>query len=159
MNHRLPLMRPLLLSLLVGALVLPAQAQDSVNQWRTFLEGTWAQDAENPEFVVEIEHAPAADTLYLRLMGSNASPLVHQETIECLLKPTASGQLAIQTCPSLTITRTAPPSETTLRLPPESEAREGLQQLAKTFAGEAARSNESLMVGTNQRYRLVKRDS
>ncbi len=149
-------MRTILLSVLVGLLVLPATAQDSANQDSVF-EGTWTQETDDPELMLEIEPAFRADTLRLTLMGPHSPPAVERETIECLITDRPS-RLEILTCPKTTLSRTSPPSQTTLYLPPESEAREGLQKVARKFADDVERKGNSLVVGSEERYRLVKRE-
>lgn len=151
-------MRTLLLSLLAGFLVLPALGQDSARQLESAVDGTWADANEDPKIMLEIESSFRTDTLRLTLMGSHAPPAVEEETIECLVERHDSGRIEILTCPSTTLKRTSPPSDTTLHLAKESLAREGLVERARTFAENVERKGNSLVMGQQDRYRLVRRE-
>jgi hypothetical protein len=150
-------MRASLFSILIGLLVLPATAQDSADQDHS-LEGIWSHESENPELTLEIASGISSDTLRLTLMGSHSPTLIERETIECLIANPSSGRLEILRCPKTTLSRTSPPSQTTLDLPPESEAREGLQTLVQKITAGIERSGNSLVLGSEEQYRLVKQE-
>lgn len=150
-------MRPILLSIFIGLLALPATAQDSATEEES-LEGTWSHESENPEVILEITSGISSDTLRLTLMGSQSPTLIERETIECLIGNSSSGRLEILVCPKTTLSRTSPLSQTTLDLPPESEAREGLQTLVQKITADIERNGNSLVLGSEKRYRLVKQE-
>jgi len=151
-------MRTFFLSLLAGLLVLPVHAQDAADQGQSFVEGTWAHANDDPDLMLEVTSSFRADTLRLTLMGAHAPPAVERETIECVIEGHSTGRLEIITCPQTTLSRTSPPSDTTLHFAPETDARQGLLVRAKQFAQNAERQGNSLVVGTEERYKLVKRD-
>lgn len=149
-------MRTILFSVLVGLVVLPARGQNAVEQWRSFLEGTWTPEETTSELILEIESGTSVDTLRLNLLGSHAPFPFQKETIQCLLQPKTAGQLTIMNCPQTTLSRAVPPTDTTLYFSPDSKARRGLRKRVQEFAGEAKRVGDSLVVGTEKRYRLGK---
>lgn len=158
MNHRSLLMRTLLLSILACFLVLPAIGQDSAQQLDSAFDGTWADANDDPQIMLEIESSFRADTLRLTLMGSHAPRAVEKEVIECLVEDHTSGRIEILTCPSTTLMRTSPPSDTTLHFSKETLAREGLVERARRFANDVERKGNSLVMGQQERYRLVRRE-
>lgn len=153
-----PPMRNLLLSLLLGLIVLPAQGQDFVKQWRSFVEGTWAAEQQSPDVVLEIETTADANTdlLRLTLRGSHSPKSFDRETITCRVEWRVAGQLTIQECPQTTLSSTSPSRTLTLQFAPGTKAHHGLLKIAKKFTGQARRAGESLIVGTEKRYRLRK---
>jgi hypothetical protein len=150
-------MRTVFLTLLTAALALPTLGQSDVDAWRSALAGSWQQVGDAPELRLVIDTTTTeADTLRLHLMGQQAPPGVHRETITCTLHWPAANQLSVTDCPQTTLSRKAPPRDTTLTFHPQSNEGRALQRVAQQFTTNAKQSGDSLSVGTEERFHLVR---
>lgn len=150
-------MRAVLLTLLTAVLALPAAAQSNVDEWRSALAGTWAETDDVPDLRLTVDTTAEADTLRLKVAGSHAPAGVDHETIVCTLRWPAARALLIRGCFRTTLSRKAPPRDVTLRFPPQSQAGRGLRDVTRRLVGNPERSGDSLTVGIEERFRLVKK--
>lgn len=149
-------MRTILLTLLIAVQALPALAQNDADEWRSFLAGSWTHADASPELYVEIDTTTGSDTLRLKLLGRYAPPGVNRETIECTLNWPRNRRFSLSECPQTTLVRTVPPRDSTLRFHPQSKEGRGLRRVVQQFTSNPERRNDTLTVGREERFRLVK---
>lgn len=149
-------MRTVFLVLLTIVIAVPAAGQNDIDERRSALSGTWVQAGDAPELRLTIDTATATDTLRLRLTGRRAPPSVYAETIVCALGESKAQSLPLTVCPRTTLTRKAPPRDVTLRFQPRSKPERGLRQVTHRFTSDPRPKNDTLTVGSDERFRLVK---
>lgn len=149
-------MRTAFLLLLTTALALPGLGQSDVDEWRNALAGSWQQAGEAPELRLSIDTTTESDTLRLHLMRRKAPPGVHRETITCALHWPTANQISVTGCPQTTLSRKAPPRDTTLTFHPQSKEGRALRRVVQQFTSNAERRGDSLSVGTEERFQLVR---
>lgn len=149
-------MRTAFLVLLTVVFAVPAAGQNDINEWRSALPGTWVQAGDTPELRLTIDTTAANDSLRLRLAGRHAPPSVQAETIVCRLDASNVQSLSLTVCPQTTLSRKAPPRDVKLRFQPRSKPERGLRQVVHRFTSDPQQSDDTLSVGSNERFRLVK---
>jgi hypothetical protein len=149
-------MRTLLLLLLTAAVALPAPGQSDIDEWRSALAGSWQSAGDAPALHLRIDTTTSTDTLHLHLMQHQAPPGVHRELITCTLHWRTANQIAVAGCPRTTLSRMAPPRDTTLTVHPQSKEGRALRQRVQRLTRNAEQHGDDLSIGEDERVQLVR---
>lgn len=149
-------MRTVFLTLLTAALALPALGQEDVHQWRSTLAGVWQQAGDAPELRLTIDTTATTDALRLHLMGGQAPPGIHREIVACTLHWPAPNQISVTGCSQTTLSRKAPPRDTTLTFHPQSDEGRALRRRVQQLTGNAEQRGDSLSIGRKERFQLIR---